>query len=251
MKKVIFLAVSFAALALSQSQTAQLIGTITDQTGAVVAGASVAVVNTATAVKRDTASNQVGNYAAPMLPPGSYQVTVTKTGFRPVTRSGVDLEVSQVARVDFMLEVGTTSENITVTAEAPLLNQDTSSLGQVVDAAKIANIPLNGRSPFRLVQLTPGVLSAPSAGGQFGDIPVNSTWDANFSINGGRHQSNEVLIDGVPATAGFFNQMTTIPTVEAAQEFKVESNNLSAEWGRFGGGVINVSTRSGSVATLP
>ncbi len=246
MKKVIFLAASFAVLALSQSQTAQIIGTITDQTGAVIAEASVAVLNTATAVKRDTTSNQVGNYAIPMLPPGSYQVTVTKKGFRPVTRGGVELEVSQVARVDFMLGVGTMSENITVTSEAPVLTQDTSSLGQVVDAAKIANIPLNGRSPFRLVQLTPGVLSAPSADGQFGDIPVNTTFDSNFSINGGRHQSNEVLIDGVPATAGFFNQMTTIPTVEAAQEFKVESNNLSAEWGRFGGGVINVSTRSGS-----
>jgi len=242
---VVLLATWFAALALAQSQTAQIIGTIKDQSGAVIAGASVAVLNTDTGVKRETTTNQLGNYVAPMLPPGSYRVTVTMDGFRPVTRSGVNLEVSQVARLDFTLQLGSMSESITVTAEAPLLAQDTSSLGQVVDSTKIANIPLNGRSPFRLVQLTPGVLSAPSANGQFNDIPVNTTWDANFSINGGRHQSNEVLIDGVPATAGFFNQMTTIPTVEATQEFKVESNSLSAEWGRFGGGVINVSTQSG------
>jgi hypothetical protein len=246
MKRAIFLAAVFAAIASSQSQTAQIVGTITDASGAAVVGTSISAINTATAVKRDTTSNQVGNYAIPMLPPGSYQITVNHKGFRPITRPGVDLEVSQVARMDFRLEPGDVNVEITVTAEAPLLAQDTSSLGQVVDEAKIANIPLNGRSPFRLVQLTPGVLSAPSASGQFGDIPVNTTWDANFSINGGRHQSNEVLIDGVPATAGFFNQMTTIPTVEAAQEFKVESNNLSAEYGRFGGGVINVSTKAGS-----
>lgn len=99
--------------------------------------------------------------------------------------------------------------------------------GQTVEA-----LPLNGRSTFRLIALTPGVTFQRSAYGQFGDVPVNSTWDTNFSINGGRSQANEILIDGVPSSAGFFNQITTLPIVDETQEFKVESNNLSAEYGR-------------------
>ena len=144
------------------------------------------------------------------------------------------------------MEVGAVNDSVNIVAEAPLLDEQTSSLGQVINNRTIENIPLNGRSPFRLVQLTPGVLSAPSASGQFGDIPVNTTFDSNFSINGGPNQTNEILIDGVPSTTGFFNQITTIPSVEATQEFKVQSSNLSAEYGRFGGGVIDVTTKSGT-----
>lgn len=144
------------------------------------------------------------------------------------------------------MQVGSVTETIDVSTSAPLLDQNTSSLGQVIDRSKIVNIPLNGRSPFRLVQLTPGVLTVPSANGQFGDLPVNTMDDSIISINGGRAKTNEVLIDGIPSTTGFVNEITTIPNVDATQEFKVQSNNLSAEFGRFSGGVINVSTRSGT-----
>jgi hypothetical protein len=128
----------------------------------------------------------------------------------------VTLAVDQVPRLDYILETGAVTDTVIVTGDASLLAQETSALGQVIDGQKIVNIPLNGRSPFRLIQLTPGVLSPNSANGQFGDIPVNTTWDSNFSINGGRSHANEITIDGVPATAGFFNQITTIPSVEAA-----------------------------------
>jgi hypothetical protein len=235
-----------AAACSAQTTTAQITGKVTDASGAVVPGAAVSVTNADTGVTRRVESNESGAYTVPLLHPGNYRASVEKAGFRPVTQSGIVLEVGRTAQLDFTLEIGAVTEAVEVIATAAALDQSTSSLGQVIDNSKIAGIPLNGRSPFRLVQLTPGVLSAPSANGQFGDIPVNTTWDANFSINGGRHQSNEVQIDGVPATAGFFNQMTTIPSVEATQEFKVESNNLAAEWGRFGGGVVNVSTRSGT-----
>ncbi|MCL5742309.1 MAG: carboxypeptidase-like regulatory domain-containing protein, partial [Acidobacteria bacterium] len=202
--------------------------------------------STQNGTKRETRTNETGAYTAPLLQPGSYRVTVQKDGFKPVSRGGVSLTVDQVARIDFRLEVGTVSETLDVTSQAPLLDQDTSSLGQVIDSSKILNIPLNGRSPFRLVQLTPGVLGVPSTNGQFGDLPVNTMDDSIISINGGRAKTNEVLIDGIPSTTGFVNQMTTIPNVDATQEFKVQSSNLSAEFGRFTGGVINVSTRAGT-----
>ena len=230
------------------AQTAQLTGRVTDVQHAVLLGAEVVATNVATQVIRRTVCNDQGLYSIRGLPPGDYQLTASHTGFRREKRSNLRLIVDQTATFDFELQVGAVADSIEVNAQAALLDSQTSSLGQLIDNTKIQNIPLNGRSSFRLVQLTPGITMTRAAGGQFGDIPVNTTWDSNFSINGGRAQSNEIQIDGVPSTAGFFNQITTIPSIEATQEFKVQSNNLSAEWGRFGGGVINVSTRSGTNA---
>jgi hypothetical protein len=235
---------SFAIAACAQ--TAQITGRIIDMSEAAVPDVQVVVTSASTGAVSKTVSNTSGVYTVPLLPIGTYAVTIQKAGFRPMRREGVTLAVDQVARLDFTLEIGQMTQSVEVTAAAPMLEQSTSSLGQVVDSSKILSIPLNGRSAFRLVQLTPGVLASPGANGQFGDMPVNTTWDSNFAINGGRSQSNEVQIDGVPSTAGFFNQITTIPSVEATQEFKVQSNNLSAEWGRSGGGALNVSTRSGT-----
>jgi hypothetical protein len=228
------------------AQNAQITGRVTDSSQAAVPQVAIVVTNVETQAVRRSVSNDVGVYTIPQLPPGLYEVSARKDGFRTATRTGLRLIVDQVATLDLALEVGAVAESIEVSAQAALLDQQTSSLGQLIDNTKIQNIPLNGRSAFRLVQLTPGILTTRAADGQFGDVPVNTTWDTNFSINGGRAQSNEIQIDGVPATAGFFNQMTTIPSIEATQEFKVQSNNLSAEWGRFGGGVLNVSTRSGT-----
>ncbi|MBI4875770.1 MAG: TonB-dependent receptor [Acidobacteria bacterium] len=235
-----------AGIVFAQGTTAQIVGRVTDPSGGGVPGASVKVTNVDQGTTRESRCNEAGAYVCPLLPPGNYRIGVTKEGFRPVSRTGIALMVDQVARLDVELELGTVTQEIQVSAAAPLLDQETSALGQIVDHAKIQNIPLNGRSPFRLVQLTPGLLTSPGANGQFGDIPVNTNWDTNFSINGSHQMSNEILIDGVPSTTGQFNTITTIPSIEATQEFKVQSSNLSAEWGRFSGGVVNVSTRSGS-----
>jgi hypothetical protein len=229
-----------------QVTTSQLQGQITDPSGAAVAGVTITVANVDSGIRRVTEANELGHYAVPLLQPGNYQMLVEARGFRPVARSGIVLQVAQVARVDFTLEIGTVSESILVTSTAPLLDQQTSSLGQVIDNSKIVNIPLNGRSPIRLVQLTPGILTAPSSNGQFGDVAVNTMDESIISVGGGRAKTNEVLIDGIPSTTGFANQITTIPTVDSTQEFRVQSSNLSAEFGRFGGGVINVSTRAGT-----
>lgn len=232
--------------ALGQVVTATLTGQVSDATGAVIPGVSVKAINQDTGIERDSETSALGVFTMPLLPAGTYRVSVEKKGFKTSARAGLVLQVNQTARLDFVLEVGAVAEAVEVTASAPLLSPETSSLGQVIDNSKIVNMPLNGRSPFRLVLLTPGVTGTPAANGQFGDVSVNTNQDADFSINGGQAHSAEVHIDGVPATAGLFNSITTIPSVDSTQEFKVESNSLSAEWGRFSGGVINVSSRSGT-----
>lgn len=231
---------------LQAQDVAQITGDVVDTSGAPVPGAIVAAHNVATNLTVRATTNALGAYTIFRLPPGSYTITAQAKGFRVAQQSEVTIRVDQAARLDFRLEVGAMSESVTVSAASVLLDETTSSLSQVIEDKKIEGLPLNGRSAFRLVQLTPGVLSNPASNGQFNDVPVATTWDSNFSINGGRNLSNEFMIDGVPATAGFFNQMTTIPSVDATQEFRVESNSISAEWGRLGGGVVNVATKSGS-----
>ncbi len=235
-----------ACAVFAQGTTAQIVGRIFDPSGSAVPGALIKVTNVDNGSAREAQSNDSGSYVLPLLLPGNYRLMITKDGFRPVSRTGITLLVDQVVRIDQELELGSIAQEVQVSATAAALEQDTSALGQIVDSSKLQSMPLNGRSTFRLVQLTPGVLSTPSASGQFGDVPVNTVFDSSFSVNGGRHGSNEILVDGVPATSGFLNQITTIPSVEATQEFKVQSSGMSAEYGRFGGGVMNVSTRSGT-----
>lgn len=242
---LLILIVGCVASVFGQTDRSTIRGTIIDQTGAVVPGAEVTIRNAATGTEQKATTSEDGFYTLAQLQPGVYRLTVQRPGYATIVQENITLSVEQQARLDFTLQAGEVGATVTVTAEAPILSQETSSLGTVVDREKIVNLPLNGRSLFRLVQLTPGVISSNSANGQFRDVPVNTTFETNFSINGGRNQSNEILIDGVPSSTGFFNQATTIPTVEATQEFKVQSNNASAEFGRFGGGVVNVSTRSG------
>jgi hypothetical protein len=231
----------------AQQQTAELTGRITDTSGAAIPGATVTITNPAHGVRVVVQSGDRGGYTAPLLPPAEgYEIAVSRPGFQEVRRVGITLQVAQVAEVDLSLTVGAVTQTVTVTGAPPLLDTQTSSVGQVIPTRTITSLPLNGRSSFRLIQLTPGVTFNKSAYGQFGDVPVNTTWDANFSISGGQAQSNEILIDGIPSSVGFFNQITTIPTVDDTQEFKVQSDSLPAEYGRFGGGVVNVTTKSGT-----
>lgn len=244
---IVALALAIGGASFAQQQTAELSGRITDPSGAVVPDAAVTVANASRGIRRVVTSDKQGDYVVPLLPPASgYSVSVSKQGFKQATRGGITLQVAQVARVDMTLEIGSATQSVSVSAAPPLLASQTSSLGQVISQRSIMQMPLNGRSPFRLVRLTPGVVFSPSAFGQFGDVAVNTTWDTNFSINGGRSQSNEVLIDGVPSTTGYFDQITTIPSIDDTQEFKVQSDNLAAEYGRFAGGVVNVATRAGT-----
>ncbi|MFB3828534.1 MAG: TonB-dependent receptor domain-containing protein [Bryobacteraceae bacterium] len=234
------------APAIAQTRTAEINGRITDPSGGVVAEARVTARNLDTGAVRAAISSGAGDYTAALLEPGNYEVTVERAGFSTLVRSGILLHVNDSVKLDFTLQIGDVTQTITVVEQAPLLRTSDSALGQIIDNTKVTSLPLNGRSSFRLVELTTGYIPTQGAAGQFGDIPVNTTWDANFSINGGQGYSNEIMIDGAPSTAGFFNQITTMPSVDSLVEFKVETNSMSAEFGRFGGGVLNVTTKSGT-----
>lgn len=240
-------AVVLALPALAQQQTADLTGQVQDSSGAAIPGATVSLRDRAKGFNATTKTDSKGEYFLPLLQPADdYQITVSMAGFKADVKQNVILQVAQTAKIDFVLQIGENTETVTVTGAQPLLDTQSSSVGQVITGDTVEELPLNGRSTFRLIALTPGVTFNQSAYGNFGDVPVNTTFDTNFSINGGRAQSNEILIDGVPSSTGFFDQITTLPPVDGTQEFKVESNNLSAQYGRYSGGAINVSTKSGT-----
>jgi hypothetical protein len=230
--------ISVTPVVIAQQQTASLTGQITDSSGAVVPGARVTVGDQQRGSKSVVTTDERGNYTFPELPPGDhYQITVDKQGFKQTVQREVSLQVAQSAKIDLRLDIGNVSESVTVSSSPPQLDTQTSSLGQVITGQTVENLPLNGRSTFRLIALTPGVTFSQSAYGQFGDVAVNSTWDTNFSINGGRAQSNEILIDGVPSSTGFFNQITTLPTVDDTHEFKC--SRITCQ--RNMGGILGVS----------
>lgn len=239
------LLLSLSVSVFGQGTSAQVNGAIRDATGAVIADARITVTNTDTTTQRKTASNGQGGYVVPLLPPGRYQITIEKEGFQPVVRSGITLEVDQVATIDFAIQVGSVTQAVEVVESGPLLATTNATLGEVVNNVQVENLPMNGRQPFRLLELTPGIFKAPSSNGQYQDIPVNQGNETIFSIDGGRARTNEVMIDGVPTTVGAGNTITIIPSVDSTEEFDVLSGPLKAEWGRTGGGVVNVYTKSG------
>lgn len=239
------LCVALATCVFAQGTTAQINGIIRDPSGAVVPNVQVTVTNTATQANRKTTSTAEGNYVVPLLPPGSYRISIEKQGFKPLTRTGVTLEVDQVATIDLVMEVGGVTQAVEVTASGPLLATTNSATGEVVNNTQVQNLPMNGRQPFRLLELTPGIFKAPSSNGQYQDIPVNQSNETIFSVGGGRARTNEVMIDGIPTTVGAGNTLTVIPPVDSTEEFNVMSGPLKAEWGRTGGGVLNVYTKSG------
>lgn len=230
----------------AQTTAARLTGNIIDPSGAGIPGAEVTAINEQTGAKRQATSNELGYYVVPMLPPGSYRITVHRGGFQDVNRPGVILEVDQVARVDFALPVGKVTESVEVTAQAPLLQTATSSVGQVVESQQISDLPLNTRTALGLLGLSAGV----AVGRGFDPNTFNEA--NNFSASGSRPGQNEFLLDGVPNTLpgvwpGRGILGVTVP-VDSVQEFKVQVNNFAAEYGRTGGGLINTVTRSGTNA---
>ncbi|MEK7830531.1 MAG: carboxypeptidase regulatory-like domain-containing protein, partial [Acidobacteriota bacterium] len=231
---------AFVAATTAFSQTAQVTGRVSDQTGAVVQGAKVTITNQKTGLARDSVSNSEGNYTIPLLPPGEYRLAVKKEGFKPVVRPDVVLNVEQVARLDFMLETGAVTETVTITSETPLLNRETTSVGQVVDNKTVVTLPLNGRNYSQLVALMPG--ATPNQGSRATD---------GVSLNGNRTFQNTYLIDGVDNNNYILGVDTNStqalrPSVDAIQEFKVESANYSAEYGRSAGGIISLAIKSGT-----
>ena len=210
-------ALLFAAVSFGQSFTGRLIGTVTDASGGVVAGAEVRINSVATGWSASTTTNEDGNYAFNELVRGDYQVEVSSTGFKQFVRRGIQLSVGQQARVDVRLEVGSVAESVEVTADASLLETVDSVLGKVVDNKRIIELPLNTRNVYSLLYLTPGVTGS-----------VSTTYGTGFGINGARNSMLDILVDGVSTahpTVNGFSGNSTFPPVEAIAEFKVMGSN--------------------------
>jgi hypothetical protein len=207
----------------------------------VVRKARIAVLNEATNAIRDAETNDDGDYTVALLPPGRYRVTAESAGFRKSIFSEVTVDVDQTVRVDFALVIGTASEEVKVKDTPPAIQTDTSTLGQVVNNRLVQELPLNARNFLSFALLVPGS-QLPAEGSE------NSTEGGSLSVNGAREQSNNFLLDGVDNNDPYINQYVALPSVDAIQEFKVQSSDYSAEYGRGGGAQINVVLKSGSNA---
>ncbi len=228
--------------------TATLSGSTLDKSGAVVPGARITVTNPDTQLTREATSDDSGAYNVPLLPPGSYTVRVEKTGFKGV-RQDVTLVVNQTASLDFTLEVGQVSETIEVKESTALLESETSSIGQVIESRQITELPLNGRNFVQLATLSPGVNGVGfSASGTImsGTRPDDSRPGSELFANGNREGSNNFLLDGVDNNDRLTLSIVLRPSVEAVQEFKIQTSMFSAEQGRSPGATVNTISKSGT-----
>jgi hypothetical protein len=234
----------FALPAFTQTQNASLRGVVQDSTGAVVPDAQLTLTNIAQNRPWSATSNASGAYTFFQIPPGNYRLQVEAKGFKRFTREGLILQVAQVAEITIPMELGAVNEVLLVTAETPLLETASSNLGEVVNSLTSENLPLNGRNVLQLVALTPGINANTSfrGSGQGG----GSITAVGFSANGGRNVSTAVMLDGSPQEVMGYNQPAYVPSPDAMQEFKVQTNSMSAEYGRTGGAVINMVHRSGT-----
>ncbi len=241
--------VAMAQFVSAQTPTASVTGIVEDSSKAIIPGAEVTVLEVNTGVRRQTVSDESGSYVVPLLNPGNYTVSVTKDGFRPISRSGITLLVDQKARIDFSLELGTVSEAVQVSAEAPMVQSEQSSVGTVVQNTSIVNLPLNGGYTSNLAYLVPGVM--PGSSSQAGTTTDSGRTPINFQINGARSLQSDVFVDGVALTVPELSadfEVPLTPKVDMVQEFQVETNSLPAEFGRTEGGVIEYVEKPGANA---
>jgi hypothetical protein len=239
--------VLLCALALTgQAQTqGEITGVINDASGAIVQGATVTVTNTATGATRNTVSNDAGVYSFPALMPGVYTVRIEKSGFKSAQRSEIQLQVEQTVRLDVTLEVGNVGETVTITGGVPLLSQESTTVGTVIENKRIVDLPLNGRNFLQLVATAPNVSFGFQDAGQAGSRQGGIRAQQNISVAGQRSYFNRFTIDGVENTDVNFNTPIILPSIDALQEFKVQTGIFPAEFGRAST-QINVSMKSGS-----
>ena len=233
-----------AAAAFAQTDTGAITVSVTDAASGSISGAKVTVTNEGTNIAITDVTNDRGAFLAPNLRPGKYSVSVSHPGFKATERKGITVQVGQAPRVDLQLQVGDTSERITVTADTSLLESETSDRGSVIEGRRIVELPLNGRDYNQLAQLSPGVLfQTPRLAAQ--------GFKGAFSVNGNRVFMNAFQLDGVDNTSfaeSFrgLNIQALQPSVDALQEFKIQTNGYAAEFGRSAGAVVNAVIKSGT-----
>src|SRR5499426_4068272 len=252
MRKSLHLSLSLAfallcclAAGASAQTSGEITGLVTDSSGAAVSGASVTVTNKATGATRKVATNNEGLYAFPSLLPGVYELKVEQGGFKTARLDNITLEVQQTARLDVTMELGAVGETVTITSAGALLNAENTTVGTVIENKRIVDLPLNGRNFLQLVATAPNVSFGFQNSGQAGSRQGGTRSQQNISVAGQRSYFNRFTIDGVENTDVNFNTPIILPSIDALQEFKVQTGIFPAEFGRAST-QINVSTKSGS-----
>ena len=225
-----------------QTATGSIAGTAHDPSGAPVTGVSLTLTNVATNESRSTATNNLGYYSFPLLPPATYKLKADQTGFRSFVVERVTLDVAEALTEDVNLQIGEASQTVTVNESGPALETASSSLGQVLNNEAIVDLPINGRNAYGFAQLVPGVRTP----NLFTQVAYASYNDQFISINGSRVNANIFYLDGGINSEPGFNGPGIFPSIDLVQEYKVQTNNFSAEFGNTSGGVINVVTKSGA-----
>jgi hypothetical protein len=229
----------------AQVESGEVVGTIHDASGAVISGASVSVVNSGTSIRRETTTNGDGEFTVTHLQPGTYTATVVHEGFQKAVQTPFQLNVNQIITLNIAMVVGAVSQVVNVTAAEPLLESETSSVGQVIAGESIESLPLNGRDFIQLSYLTPGVNQGPSGAVQQGGIPENERGNGSIQANGLTATNNNYLLNGFDNNEQQIGFEIIEPSVDAISEFKMQTNNFAADIGK-GGAVVNVALKSGT-----
>jgi len=235
-------------LAAAQAVTGTILGTVTDTTGATIPGATVTLANLGTGLTRSLVTDEAGEYTAPSLPTGKYRLTAELPGFRTVTMPDIDLGVDQHLRLNVTLAIGAVAENVTVTAQSPLVQIASSELGTTIAEEQIKTLPLNGRNFVNLTRTVPGVVRGIPGANIDGAGSLAWRASASFSANGQRPRDNNYMLDGIDNNETWLQTVVLFPSVDALDEFKMQTSTYSAEFGHSLGGVVNLQIKSGSNA---
>jgi hypothetical protein len=231
--------------------TAAVTGAINDPSGAVIQGATVTLMNLNTGVQASATTNSAGLYRAPGLLPGTYRITVSKSGFKSSIKNGVELHGEDTLALNFALQIGSASETVTVQAGASIIETDSPTVSQVIEEQQIDQTPLNGRNVMNLVALTPGVVpqggtsGAPTQNQLGGALTSSFGWN-NYQIGGGQAGQGSEYLDEAPLNVLDGHSNTLVPTQDAIGEFRVQSSVVDLQYGDFGGGVVSFATKSGT-----
>jgi hypothetical protein len=234
----------FSPQSYAQSTYGSVSGAVTDSSGGAIADALITLTNLDTGAKLTEKTGTDGLYLFPNLFPGRYRVVAEKASFKRTEQTDIIVQVQQTSSINLTMQLGEVSQTVEVTGETPLLQPDSSSLGQVVDQRKANELPLNGRNVYNLATLAPSVVpQGNSIGTIVGQNPFNL---GDYQIGGSFANQGAEYLDGQPLNIGYINLPLVVPTQDSISEFKVQYNNVGPEWGKFSGGIMNFSTKSGT-----